>query len=116
MQPEELHAHGVSEHTGFPNAATDARLSSLDLAKLLIRHPSSTFYLRVAGSSGREHGIENGDIVVVDRALEPSAKDMVIWWDDDNFLISPAKILPQDITPWGVATHVIHVFRSPGKA
>ncbi len=116
MEPEELSRHGVSEHTGFPNAATDARLNGLDLTKLLIRHPSSTFYLRVAGSSGRDYGIESGDIVVVDRALEPRTKDLVIWWDTDNFIISQAKVLPYDITPWGVVTHVIHVFRGPGKS
>ena len=113
MEPEELSQHGVSEHTGFPNAATDARLNSLDLTKLLIRHPSSTFYLRVAGSSGRDYGIEAGDIVVVDRALEPRTKDLVIWWDNDSFIISRIKLLPQEVIPWGVVTHVIHVFRKP---
>lgn len=116
MEPEELREHGVSEHTGFPNAATDARLNSLDLTKLLIRHPSSTFYLRVAGNSGRDYGVEAGDIVVVDRALEARTKDLVIWWDDDNFIISVAKLLPSGITPWGVVTHCIHVFRGPGKS
>lgn len=112
MESEELREHGVSEHTGFPNAATDARLGSLDLTKLLIRHPSSTYYLRVAGTTGRDYGIDADDIVVVDRSLEATQKDLVIWWDDDSFIISKAKLLPQNITPWGVVTHVIHVFRS----
>ncbi len=115
MEPEELRDHGVSEHTGFPNAATDIRLNSLDLTKLLIRHPSSTYYLRVAGTTGKDYGIEANDIVVVDRSLEAKQKDLVIWWDTDGFIISKAGLLPENITPWGVVTHVIHVFRGKDR-
>lgn len=111
MEAEELTEHGVSEHTGFPNAATDVRLSSLDLTKLLVRHPSSTYYLRAAGNGGRDHGVEPGDIIVVDRALEVKTSDLVIWWDTDSFVISRSKLLPEDVRPWGVVTHVIHAFR-----
>ena len=115
MGLEELHDHGVSEHTGFPNAATDTRLNSLDLTRLLIRHPSSTYYLRVAGTTGRDFGIENNDIVVVDRGLEFKPKDLVIWWDNDGFIISLVKLLPEGVTPWGIVTHAIHVFRGKDK-
>jgi DNA polymerase V len=115
MEEEELRDNGVSEHTGFPNAATDARLSGLDLTKLLIRHPSSTYYLRAAGTSGQDYGVEPGDIVVVDRALEARIKDLVIWWDNDSFIISRVKLLPEGVTPWGVVTHVIHAFRGKVK-
>lgn len=110
MEPEELSEHGVSEHTGFPNAATDQRLSSLDLSKLLVRHPSSTFYMRVAGDSGVDEGINAGDIVVVDRSLKPKKSDLVIWWDD-TFMISRAGQLPSKVIPWGVVTYVIHEYR-----
>lgn len=116
MEAEELQQHGVSEHSGFPNAATDVRLSSLDLTKLLVRHPSSTFYLRVAGTTGADHGINNGDIVVVDRAVQAQGSDLVIWWDTDSFIISRAKLLPEDVKPWGVVTHCIHVFKGKGTA
>jgi hypothetical protein len=111
MEPEELEGHGVSEHTGFPNAATDARLNALDLSKLLVRHPSSTFYMRVSGESGQDVGIFDGDIVVVDRALSAKKSDIVIWWDLESFAISIASQLPDQTIPWGVITHSIHAYR-----
>lgn len=110
MDQEELINSGVSEHTGFPNAATDQRLTSLDLSKLLTRHPSSTFYMRVAGDSGVHEGIQPGDIAVVDRALSAKKSDLVIWWDE-TFMISRASKLPPKIIPWGVVTYVIHEYR-----
>lgn len=110
MEPEELAEHGVSEHTGFPNAATDQRLQALDLSKLLVRHPSSTFYIRIVGDSGAEEGIVAGDIAVVDRALKPKASDLVIWWNE-TFMISRARAVPPASSPWGVVTHIIHEYR-----
>lgn len=110
MDSEELQEHGVSEHTGFPNAATDQRLTALDLSALLVRHPSSTFYMRISGDSGAHEHIYADDIVVVDRALAPKKSDLVIWWDD-AFMISRAHKLPPKIIPWGVITYVIHEYR-----
>lgn len=115
MEPTELQDHGVSEHTGFPNAATDARLSNLDLSKLLVRHPSSTFYMRIAGDSGVDEGIFANDIAVVDRSLSPKKSDLVIWWDGDAFMISRAGKLPNKIIPWGVITYIIHEYRNVRK-
>ena len=111
MEIEELSQHGVSEHSGFPNAATDSRLQSLDLTKLLVRHPSSTFYIRVVGNGGSEFGVKSGDIAVVDRSLQARRKDLIIWWDDAEFVITQASELPPELKPWGVVTYVIHEFR-----
>lgn len=110
MDKEELEQSGVSEHTGFPNAATDSRLSALDLSKILVRNPSSTFYMRIEGDSGSDYTIFAEDIVVIDRALTPRSKDLVVWWDD-GFMISRTNKLPNDVVPWGVITHVIHNYR-----
>lgn len=116
MDEEELKTSGVSEHTGFPNPATDTRLNALDLAKLLVRHPSSTFYLRVDGDSGQDHGIFDQDIIVVDRSLEAKKSDLVIWWDEAGFAISLASHLGKGVVPWGIITHTIHAFRGVDKA
>lgn len=111
MGAEELSSKGVSEHTGFPNAATDRSLSSLDLSKLLVRHPASTYFMRVTGSSGEAFGIFDGDIAVIDRALKPKAADFVVWWQDEEFVIShPNKVPPQTVV-WGVITHIVHAYR-----
>lgn len=111
MDNEDLREKGVSEHTGFPNAATDQTLSGLDLGKLLVQHPSSTFYMRVAGDTGQSAGIYDGDIIVIDRSLSCKKSDLVVWWNDESFTISPATKLPEGSTQWGVITHAIHTYR-----
>ena len=55
---------------GFPSPADDYIDSGIDLNEVLIRHPSSTFFLRVSGDSMVEAGIQHGDLLVVDRSLD----------------------------------------------
>ena len=57
-------------HAGFPSPADDFLEGSLDLNKLVIKHPEATFFARVEGDSMRDDGIEEGDILVVDKAAE----------------------------------------------
>ena len=102
---------GVSVHAGFPNPAADKNSLSLDLNQLLIRRATSTFLFRVRGETGGEFGIFDGDIAVVDRALDPRKPDLVIWWDDDTFRISRFDRLGRDVAPWGVITSTIHQLR-----
>lgn len=102
---------GVSEKTGFPNAGTDSSLTSLDLAKLLIQNPWSTFFMRLRGDEWQDRGVYDGDVVVVDRALAPRATDLVIWWGGETFAIGPPKHVPEDTEAWGVVTTVIHRYR-----
>jgi DNA polymerase V len=109
--PEDLEEKGVSEHTGFPNAGTDSSLSSLDLAKLLIKNPSSTFFMRVRGHHWSEKGIFDSDVVVIDRVLVPSVTDLVIWWQDESFALGKPRVVPEDTEVWGVVTYVIHEMR-----
>ena len=56
---------------GFPSPAEDTPHERLDLLKLLIRHPAATFYFRVSGVSMVDDDFDEGDIIVVDRSLEP---------------------------------------------
>lgn len=107
----ELTSQGISVHAGFPNAATDASLSSLDLGKLLVQNPSSTFFMRVRGSDGEHMAIYDGDIVVLDRALQPRRFDRVIWWQGDSFVVGLPAAVPRNMIPWGVITYVIHGLR-----
>ncbi len=58
---------------------------SLDFNRELIRHPAATFYARVAGLSMIEAGIDEGDIIVVDRSLEPHHNDIVVAWIEGDF-------------------------------
>jgi DNA polymerase V len=113
---------------GFPNPAEDARSVGLDLNELVIRHPVATYYLRVDGDSMTGAGITSGDIVVVDKSLEPKNSDIVVAAVDGEFTLKYLKRDGQkawlvaahpgyppialheaaDATLWGVVTYVIH--------
>jgi DNA polymerase V len=64
--------------TSFPSPAQDYVEEKLDLNKRLIKHPAATFFLRVEGDAMTGAGIFPGDILVVDRAIEPSDGKVVI--------------------------------------
>lgn len=70
---------------GFPSPATDYVQNSIDLNTLLIRHPATTYLVEVEGDSMIDIGIYPNDILVVDRSLTASNKDIVIALVDDGF-------------------------------
>ena len=113
---------------GFPSPADDFIDRKLDLNEHLIKHPAATFFVRVYGDSMREAGMESGDILIVDRALEPQSGNVVIASLDGELTVKRLKkkngkilLVPEnpdyqslEITPdrdfeiWGVVTYVIH--------
>ena len=72
---------------GFPSPAQDFAVNRLDLAQLLITHPQATYLLRVAGHSMREAGIEEGDTLVVDRAIRARHGHIVVAIVDGDFTV-----------------------------
>ena len=104
---------GVSIHTGFPNPATDKSLHTLDFNQLLVRHTASTYMFRVRGSEWEEAGVFDGDIAIIDRALDPKKTDVVVWWDEPKgeFAISKYAAMPPEADLWGIITATIHQFR-----
>lgn len=106
---------GVSVHAGFPNPALDQRGRSqalaLDINRLLVRRPSSTYLFRVGGHNWARQGIYDGDLAVIDRALAARDGDLVIVWQDSGFLIARQRYLPDEAHVWGVVTAVIHQFK-----
>ncbi len=64
--------------TGFPSPAEEWIEPSLKVENLLIVHPSTTFFMRVAGDAMVGIGIHEGDIVVVDRALAPADQQVIV--------------------------------------
>ncbi len=113
---------------GFPSPADDWVEDRLDLNKYLIKHPAATFFVRVAGHSMTGSGIHPGDILVVDRALEPSDGKVVIAVVDGELTVKRVKVkqgklflMPDnpdypplaieeetDFSVWGVVSYVIH--------
>jgi SOS-response transcriptional repressor LexA len=110
---EEKPVTGVSIHTGFPNPGLDTGLRSLDLNQLLIEHSASTYFFRIRGGNWEDSGVFDGDIALVDRALDPRQTDIVLWWNGggDEFSISVYKKMPENAQMWGVITATIHQHR-----
>lgn len=71
-----LFGHRV--RAGFPSPAQDYEQKPLDLAEHLIRHPAACYFAIAEGDSMNDYGIFNGDLLIVDRALEPEHNDVII--------------------------------------
>ena len=63
---------------GFPSPADGYLPRPLDFNELLVTRPAATFVVRVAGESMRDAGVHDGDMVVIDRAVEPRDGDIVV--------------------------------------
>lgn len=103
--------NNISVHAGFPNAATDATSIPLSLDRLLIQQPISTFLFRLQGTALEEAGIFEGDIAVINRALDPRDGDLIIAWHEDGFRIDHKRAMPKTAVFWGVVTSIIHEYR-----
>ena len=115
--------------TGFPSPATDYVEDDIDLNNHLIKNIPSTFLIRAQGKSMNSVGIHDGDLLVVDRSLNPKNFSTVIVnvneelvvksfikEKDQSFLTSGSKKIKDkinltenpEIFIWGVITYVIH--------
>ena len=119
---------GIS--AGFPSPALDFVDVSIDLNKHLIKHPSATFYGRVKGFSLKNAGIDDGDLMIIDRSLEPvngkiavcfidgeftakrlRIKNKEVWLMPENEAYQPIKVTQDnELIIWGIVTHVIKSF------
>lgn len=84
-------------HAGFPSPADDFLEGSLDLNTLVIRHPEATFFARVEGDSMSGEGIAEGDILVVDKAVEPYDGCLAVAYIDGEFTLKRVYIEPDKI-------------------
>lgn len=72
---------------GFPSPATDYYEERLSLDEHLVEHKEATFFVRVQGHSMTGFGIHDGDLLVVDRALDPADRSVVIAVVDGSFTV-----------------------------
>lgn len=77
---------------GFPSPGQDYITETIDLNRDLIKHPVATFYGRVVGDSMIEEGIEENDILVIDRALEPENGDLAVCCLDGEFTLKRIRL------------------------
>lgn len=79
---------------GFPSPAQDYVEQRIDLNKLVIRHPSATYFVRAAGDSMNGAGIGSGDLLVVDSAKTAHHGDIVIAAVDGEFTVKRLQTHP----------------------
>lgn len=112
---------------GFPSPAQDYLEQAIDLNKELVRHPACTFYGRVSGDSMIDAGLHDGDIVVIDKSIQPFNGAMAVCFIDGEFTIKyielhtdyimlipanrdfePIKVTAEnDFLIWGIVTYSI---------
>ncbi|GAA0433358.1 MULTISPECIES: translesion error-prone DNA polymerase V autoproteolytic subunit [Aeromonas] len=112
---------------GFPSPAQDHIDLSIDLNQLCIAHPAATYFVRAAGDSMIDHGIHDGDLLVVDRSLKPLHGGVVVAAVDGEFTVKQLQLAPaiallpgnnayppiqfsagQQLEIFGVVVYVVH--------
>ncbi len=78
VRPDALPLFATAVRAGFPSPADDFVETPLDIHDYLVKHPAATFFARAEGDSMTGFGIFNGDLLIVDRALQPRHGDVVI--------------------------------------
>lgn len=118
---------------GFPSPAEDYVSRTLDLNRELIDHPAATFYARVVGDSMSGEGIDEDDLLIIDKSLLPEDGDLAVCCLDGEFTLKRLRIsgkhislvpsnpdYPEigitegmDFKVWGIVTHTIKSNRRP---
>lgn len=76
---------------GFSSSSADMR-ERLDLVKLLVKHKASTFFFRVGGVPVSGASLSEGDIVIVDRAIDPYNGCKVVCYIDGEYTVKRVEI------------------------
>jgi DNA polymerase V len=116
---------GIS--AGFPSPADDFKEFKISLDKTLVKNKEATFYAKVSGQSMVGAGIDDGDLLVVDKSLEPQHNSIAVCFIDGEFTVKRLKVSGEDVylqpensaydpikitegndfLVWGIVTHVI---------
>lgn len=116
---------GIS--AGFPSPADDFKQQRLSLDKELIKNKEATFFARVSGQSMINAGLDDNDLLIIDRSLEPQHNKIAVcfldgeftvkrlrveadgvWLQPENDRYKPIKITEEnEFVIWGIVTNVI---------
>lgn len=123
----ELYYFSSGIKAGFPSPAADFDETKISLDKALVKNHETTFYAKASGTSMIGAGIDDGDIMVIDRSLEPKNNKIAICFIDGEFTVKRIKVTkenvflmpenkafqPIEITEennliiWGIVTYII---------
>lgn len=126
----ELPFMDVGISAGFPSPADDFIELSIDLNKQLIRNRDTTFFAKVKGHSMKNAGIFDGDLLIIDKSLEPQnnkiaicqidgeftvkrikIEENIVWLIAENEDYEPIKVTPEnELMIWGIVVHCIKSF------
>ncbi|WFS62496.1 translesion error-prone DNA polymerase V autoproteolytic subunit [Pseudodesulfovibrio thermohalotolerans] len=118
----------ISVPAGFPSPAEEYLEKRLDLNEHLVARPEATYFVRVSGDSMIGAGIHHGDLLVVDRSVDPRTGNVIIALVDGEFTVKQLRRTPlglelapenpeytaipltddTDFLVWGVVLHVVH--------
>ncbi|MGB6084901.1 LexA family protein [Moheibacter sp.] len=112
---------------GFPSPADDFQEDKISLDKYVVKNKDATFYASLKGTSMIDAGFDEGDILVIDRSLEPTDNKIAVCFVDGDFTVKRVKVttdgawlLPynKDLKPikiteentfiiWGIVTYIV---------
>jgi DNA polymerase V len=87
----ELPLSDAKVSAGFPSPAENHFTFKLDVNKLLIKNPAATFYARVSGVSMVDEGIDDDDLLVIDKSIEPFDNCLAVCYIDGEFTLKRFK-------------------------
>lgn len=125
MENQEI--NNIYSSTCFPSPAQNNSGLNLDLNRELVQNPASTFYARVSGTSMIDDGINDGDLLVIDRSITPYSGALAVCYIDGEFTLKrfqdngnygllvpinpnhqPIKVTAEnDFIIWGIVRYLI---------
>lgn len=77
---------------GFPSPADDHLENKLDLNKVLVKNPATTFFAKVKGNNMNGEGIEDGDMLIIDKSVDPYENCLAVCFLEGNFTLKRVKL------------------------
>ena len=128
-QDQQKSMHLVQEgiSAGFPSPADDFKELRISIDQEVVRNEEATFYARVSGESMQGAGLDDGDLLVIDRSMEPQHDKIAVCYIDGEFTVKRLKVaadgvflIPEnpkyqpikvteenELIIWGIVTYVV---------
>mgnify|MGYP005731954189 FL=1 len=124
---KQIHMTQEGVSAGFPSPADDFKELRISIDQEVVRNEEATFYARVSGVSMQGAGLDDGDLLVIDRSLEPENDKIAVCFIDGSFTVKrlkvdvdcvylmsenknykPIKVTEGDeLLIWGIVTYVV---------
>ena len=124
---KQIHMAQEGVSAGFPSPADDFKELRISIDQEVVRNEEATFYARVSGESMQGAGLDDGDLLVIDRSLEPENDKIAVCFIDGSFTVKrlkvdvncvylmsenknykPIKVTEGDeLLIWGIVTYVV---------